>query len=914
MRVASRRSIQLSRRLLALRAATRNRHWVGFALVLSFSTTGCGDRTDHEALVLGHVTRALEGGRLALEEEFGATVNLRFFGFGSVSPDAVPGCTGTKVGERHFLTASHCVADAQGLSEQLLPGATVVVVSDNRSLYGRSLTVVQTSLATPHMYLGYVHPPGAAYQPPDAALIEVQETTPEIPIAVVDTTQVEVGHPLVKGGYGCEFFGGPHGTRYKVAFVPSQGPGASSWAPFLVTPGLASDPNGGSGCPGDSGSPAYRNVDSELLIVGVMYGGGANDYHTRLDDQSPYPLSSWLHGVGARVRPPSNATPFGGQPALATSLRQAEDFDLGGAGVGSLDNTFGNQGGAYRLTSTDIFNANYASGGYLVRGEAGEWLGFTVTAEQGASYDLELGVSGMAEANALWIELDGQDVSGHVSTPTAIESIETVIVPSLELSPGMNRLRVHFSAEVDLDYLTFRPSVYPCIDGAVSGNETDVDCGGDECKPCVGGQHCATDNDCISGYCSESACRDLGPRSVEVGGDFACAIFHDKSVRCWGGNAYGQLGVPWSGPIGDEPGEIENELIPVPLPAGALHLAAGQYHVCAILEDASVHCWGSNWSGQIGAGDSVSRSEPVAVDLDGYAVQLALGYDFSCVRLSTGAIKCWGGNGYGQLGIGTSENIGDEPGEMGAALQPVLLPDAAAAVTVGGGWHACVLVGTPVKARCWGRGDDGRLGFAAGAAYGDEPTELNPPAVSLGATFTPAQLAVGRDHTCVRGGGLPPRLKCWGNNTWGQLGYGDRVSRGLDPAQMGDNLAFVQLSTSPLGVYARGASTCATTAFASGNRVTCWGSNSALAAQPGQPQNPRFGDEPGELGGLPFIDLGGGSGQFSMGGASACVTMDGHRIKCWGNNQYGQLGLGDNDARGTAAEHMGVNLPPLAFP
>jgi len=43
----------------------------------------------------------------------------------------------------------------------------------------------------------------------------------------------------------------------------------------------------------------------------------------------------------------------------------------------------------------------------------------------------------------------------------------------------------------------------PCKDGVKSGNETDVDCGGNCTAKCAQGLHCATKNDCNGGACSK---------------------------------------------------------------------------------------------------------------------------------------------------------------------------------------------------------------------------------------------------------------------------------------------------------------------------------------------------------------------------------------------------------------------------
>ena len=49
--------------------------------------------------------------------------------------------------------------------------------------------------------------------------------------------------------------------------------------------------------------------------------------------------------------------------------------------------------------------------------------------------------------------------------------------------------------------------------------------------------------------------------------------------------------------------------------------------------------------------------------------------------------------------------------------------------------------------------------------------------------------------------------------------------------------------------------------------------------------------------------------RFSPGGTFSCAILYGGVIKCWGRNEYGQLGLGDTSNRGDGPGEMGDNLP-----
>jgi alpha-tubulin suppressor-like RCC1 family protein len=133
--------------------------------------------------------------------------------------------------------------------------------------------------------------------------------------------------------------------------------------------------------------------------------------------------------------------------------------------------------------------------------------------------------------------------------------------------------------------------------------------------------------------------------AVAAGADHSCALAADGGVWSWGDNADGQLGTG-SPTVVDLPTAVTS------LAPGALGVAAGAAHTCAINDDATVSCWGANDDGQLGTGHPSSSPVFAPTLVQGLAdvAQLGAGGAHTCARRHDGSVWCWGANDAGQLG------------------------------------------------------------------------------------------------------------------------------------------------------------------------------------------------------------------------------------------------------------------------
>jgi alpha-tubulin suppressor-like RCC1 family protein len=187
---------------------------------------------------------------------------------------------------------------------------------------------------------------------------------------------------------------------------------------------------------------------------------------------------------------------------------------------------------------------------------------------------------------------------------------------------------------------------------------------------------------------------------VTAGGLHTCALTSSGATTCWGYNAYGQVG---NGSTSSPGASVLSPTDVVGLGSGVASIAAGGYHTCAILDDASTRCWGLNGSGQLGDGTTENRSEPTAVQAPtGSYASLAPGEYHTCAVTIAGASACWGANDTGALGTGDAADRSVPTPRVGAGSGTLALD--------GGRWTTC-RVDTSGRTSCSGWNLFGQLGI-----------------------------------------------------------------------------------------------------------------------------------------------------------------------------------------------------------
>jgi alpha-tubulin suppressor-like RCC1 family protein len=178
------------------------------------------------------------------------------------------------------------------------------------------------------------------------------------------------------------------------------------------------------------------------------------------------------------------------------------------------------------------------------------------------------------------------------------------------------------------------------------------------------------------------------------------ALLKDGSVMAMGQNSYGQLG------FGHTSHTYTPRLIPA-LQSNVQTLAYGSqaYNMFALLKNGTVMAWGHNHHSILGLGDTTNRYTPVPVDGLGPNVQaLFNGYHHTFALFKDGSVKGWGYNGQGQLGLGDT-TARTRPAEIPGLSTDVVF------ISVGE-HHTCVVLKDD-SFRCAGHNNHGQVSLPA---------------------------------------------------------------------------------------------------------------------------------------------------------------------------------------------------------
>jgi len=280
--------------------------------------------------------------------------------------------------------------------------------------------------------------------------------------------------------------------------------------------------------------------------------------------------------------------------------------------------------------------------------------------------------------------------------------------------------------------------------------------------------------------------------------------------------------------------------------------------------------------GDVGPPPCMAPTPPTATVV--LPVQLAAGARHTCARTSDGRVYCWGDNRAGQAGVVGAETVVRTPEEVDGLTD---VTDLAA-----GGDHTCAIVAGG-QVRCWGGNRFGELGNGSTGTVLPVPVAVARSG-GAGPLVNAERLGLGLWHSCAAL--LGGEVWCWGQDVSGELGTGMPSDRSLNPVA---SEAFAD------GTIDGGDG--ATCSIESGV-LSCWGFGYAGALGRGDEVSSAtpaaVRDEGGAvITGVSRVSVGGAypeGDHESMHAAHVCAIA-GNTLLCWGWNQGGQLGIGDNE-------------------
>ena len=292
-------------------------------------------------------------------------------------------------------------------------------------------------------------------------------------------------------------------------------------------------------------------------------------------------------------------------------------------------------------------------------------------------------------------------------------------------------------------------------------------------------------------------------------------------------------------------------------------------------DPAYLYSWGNNDVGQLGLGDTSPKSSPNQIGSDYWNVDGTNFQKVDAAVLYTAGIKrdgtlwTWGINTYGQLGLGDTV-------ERSSPTQVGLFNDW---IHISCGNNFMTAIRSDGTLWAWGYNGNGELGD------GTVVDKSSP--IQIGASSW-TQISSGGNHTlAIKLGGT---LWAWGANGNGQLGDGTDTDRS-SPIQIGAS-SWTQISA---GAYS-------SMAIKVNNDLWGWGSNSQGELGLGDTID-RF--SPVQIPGLwKKVDISKSSSNIY----NHTLAIDSNDyLYAWGNNDYGQIGDGQNLVAYSSPVQIGSN-------
>lgn len=351
---------------------------------------------------------------------------------------------------------------------------------------------------------------------------------------------------------------------------------------------------------------------------------------------------------------------------------------------------------------------------------------------------------------------------------------------------------------------------------------------------------------------------DDGWQNVATGEFHTCAI-QSGELFCWGRNTKGQLG-----------NAVQNDdVITEPTQIGTNDnwslVAAGNFFTCAI-QTGELFCWGENQYGQVGNNDTDDVLEPTQIGTDDGWTHISAGNNHIC-GIQSGELYCWGNT--------TSREEADDNADDQRAPTRIGTENDWTDISAGSE-HTCAIRQSNLY--CWGNNDGSQLGI--------EDTTTEPSPTLVDDTHDWKSVAAGQAHSCATTENN--ELFCWGKNDYNQLGNADNDDVPT-PTQIDDRDDWH-------AVTAAAHHTCGIL----DNNFFCWG-NSANGVLGTARLGGSYQTAPTPVGTQDSWDT------ISNGQNHSCAIRDGE-LYCWGSNQKGRLGNGQNSFHTTRTpEQIGTD-------